>query len=118
MTKTQPGPIHADRLKSFADRIDRLEEEKKGIGGDIKDVYTEVKSAGYNTRRFARCWPSDGRRLTPNLRLTSRCTAPSWPSQGQLTGASPRRLECLKARSSGVSRMHRMGQRPRRELHT
>lgn len=38
------------KLKSYADRIDRLEEEKKAIGGDVKDVYTEVKAAGYNTK--------------------------------------------------------------------
>ena len=37
-----------NRVKSYADRIDALEEEKKGISGDIKDVFTEVKSAGYN----------------------------------------------------------------------
>lgn len=35
------------KLKSYADRIDRLEEEKKAIGGDVKDVYVEVKAAGY-----------------------------------------------------------------------
>lgn len=36
------------KLSSYADRIDRLEEEKKAIGGDVKDVYSEVKSAGFN----------------------------------------------------------------------
>lgn len=38
------------RLKSFADRLDNLEDERKAIGGDIKDIYTEVKSAGYNAK--------------------------------------------------------------------
>lgn len=38
------------RLKSFADRIDALEEERKGVVGDIKDVFVEVKSAGYNPK--------------------------------------------------------------------
>ena len=42
------------RLKSFADRLDRLEDEKQGIAGDIKDVYAEVKSAGYNPKALRR----------------------------------------------------------------
>lgn len=44
------GPISNERLKSYADRIDRLEEEKKAITGDVRDIYTEVKSAGYNPK--------------------------------------------------------------------
>ncbi len=39
-----------NRLHSFAARIDRLEDERKAIGGDIKEVYVEVKSAGYNVK--------------------------------------------------------------------
>lgn len=50
MIKAKPAANPNDRLKSFADRIDRLEEEKKAISGDVKDVYTEVKSAGYNAK--------------------------------------------------------------------
>ena len=36
-----------DRLKSFIERIERLEEEKKNILVDIKEVYSEAKSSGY-----------------------------------------------------------------------
>lgn len=39
-----------EKLKSYADRIDRLEEEKKGLTGDVRDIYTEVSSAGYNAK--------------------------------------------------------------------
>lgn len=39
-----------DRLRLLIERIERLEEEKKGIGDDIKDVYNEAKSAGYDTK--------------------------------------------------------------------
>jgi len=42
------GPISADRLKSFIERIEKLEEERKAIGGDIKDVYSEAKGVGYD----------------------------------------------------------------------
>ncbi len=37
------GGLTADHLRSFIERIKRLEEEKKGIAGDIKDVYAEAK---------------------------------------------------------------------------
>lgn len=42
------------RLTSFAERLDRLEDEKQGIASDIKDVYAEVKSAGYNPKALRR----------------------------------------------------------------
>ena len=37
-----------DRLRLLIERIERLEEEKKGIGDDIKDVYLEAKANGYD----------------------------------------------------------------------
>lgn len=46
--KTKAGPIHADRLKSFIERIEKLIEERKAIQGDIKDVYSEAKGVGYD----------------------------------------------------------------------
>ena len=39
-----------DRLRLLIERIERLEEEKKGIGDDIKDVYNEAKAAGYDAK--------------------------------------------------------------------
>lgn len=48
--KAQPAPVDAGDLKRFADRLDSLEEERVGIVGDIKDVFTEVKSKGYNAK--------------------------------------------------------------------
>jgi uncharacterized protein (UPF0335 family) len=44
------GGIAADRLKSFIERIERLEEEKAGIAGDIKEVYAEAKSTGFEVK--------------------------------------------------------------------
>ncbi len=38
------------RLKSFIERIERLEEEKKGIADDIKDVYAEAKGTGFDVK--------------------------------------------------------------------
>ncbi len=39
-----------DQLKAFVERIERLEEEKKTIADDIKDVYGEAKGNGFDTR--------------------------------------------------------------------
>ena len=39
-----------DRLRLLIERIERLSEEKKGIQEDIKDVYSEAKSAGYDAK--------------------------------------------------------------------
>ncbi|SEI69218.1 Uncharacterized conserved protein, UPF0335 family [Sphingobium sp. AP50] len=44
------GDIAADQLRLMIERIERLEEEKKGIGDDIKDVYLEGKATGYDTK--------------------------------------------------------------------
>jgi uncharacterized protein (UPF0335 family) len=39
-----------DRLRLLVERIERLEEEKKGIADDIRDVYAEVKAVGYDAK--------------------------------------------------------------------
>ncbi len=39
-----------EQLRLFIERIERLEEEKKGIGDDIRDVYNEAKSQGYDPK--------------------------------------------------------------------
>jgi uncharacterized protein (UPF0335 family) len=39
-----------DRLRLLIERIERLDEEKKGIQDDIKDVYSEAKAVGYDTK--------------------------------------------------------------------
>lgn len=44
------GNVAADQLRLLIERIERLEEEKKGIGDDIKDVYLEAKATGYDAK--------------------------------------------------------------------
>jgi uncharacterized protein (UPF0335 family) len=46
----QTGGIAADRLRSIIERIERLEEERKALGSDIKDIYAEAKSAGFDVK--------------------------------------------------------------------
>ncbi len=42
------GNVAADQLRQFIERVERLEEEKKGISEDINDVYLEAKANGYD----------------------------------------------------------------------
>jgi uncharacterized protein (UPF0335 family) len=44
------GNVAAEQLRLLIERIERLEEEKKGIGDDIKDVYLEAKATGFDTK--------------------------------------------------------------------
>ena len=44
------GGVAADRLRSLVERIERLEEERKALSSDIKDIYAEAKSAGYDVK--------------------------------------------------------------------
>jgi uncharacterized protein (UPF0335 family) len=49
-TDTKTGGVAADRLRSLVDRIERLEEERKALGNDIRDIYAEAKSAGFDVK--------------------------------------------------------------------
>lgn len=50
VSKEQLEAAADDRLRMLIERIERLEEEKKGIGDDIKDVYLEAKAVGYDPK--------------------------------------------------------------------
>lgn len=44
------GAVNDDQLRLFIERIERLEEEKKGIADDVRDTYSEAKSQGYDPK--------------------------------------------------------------------
>jgi len=48
--KAAPGGIAAERLRTIVERIERLEEERKALASDIRDIYAEAKSAGFDTK--------------------------------------------------------------------
>lgn len=48
--KVVNGNITADQLRSYIERIERLEEEKRVLADDIKDVFAEAKSNGFDTK--------------------------------------------------------------------
>ena len=49
-TSTRTVGTTADRLRSFIQRIERLEEDKKGIAEDIKEVFSEAKGEGFDVK--------------------------------------------------------------------
>ena len=50
MSENEVGGIDSTRLKSLLERIERLEEEKKGISSDIRDIYAEAKGVGFDVK--------------------------------------------------------------------
>lgn len=48
--KAEIGGIAVDRLRSLIERIEQLEEEKKAIQSDIRDIFAEAKSAGFDVK--------------------------------------------------------------------
>lgn len=48
--ETDVGSVAADELKQFIERIERLEEEKTSIQGDIKEVFAELKGRGFDAK--------------------------------------------------------------------
>jgi uncharacterized protein (UPF0335 family) len=64
-----------DRLRLLIERVERLEEEKKGIADDIRDVYAEAKAVGYDAKimrqivRLRKMPPDDRREMETILDL-------------------------------------------------
>ena len=50
MSKTKPTNVAMDRVKSYVDRLEKMEEERKAIGGDIRDIYLEAKGNGFDVK--------------------------------------------------------------------
>ena len=85
------GSIAADELRLLIERIERLEEEKKAIADDVRDVYGEAKARGYDpkTMRAVVRLQEDGNPLPPGSRGAARHL------QG---GAGPRLIEGVRRR--------------------
>jgi uncharacterized protein (UPF0335 family) len=72
----QPATTFAkDHLKAFVERVERLEEEKKAIADDIRDVYAEAKANGFDVKALRtivrlRKQDADERREEETLRET------------------------------------------------
>lgn len=47
---TDTGAVAAAELRQFIERIERLEEEKKALADDVRDVYAELKGRGYDAK--------------------------------------------------------------------
>ncbi|MHC8510410.1 MAG: DUF2312 domain-containing protein [Rhodospirillales bacterium] len=44
------GGVAGERLRSFVERIERLEEEKSALAGDVRDVFSEAKGTGFDVK--------------------------------------------------------------------
>lgn len=67
-----------ERLRLLIERVERLEEEKKGICDDIRDVYAEAKAVGYDTKVMKqivklRKMSADDRREMESITDTYKC---------------------------------------------
>lgn len=77
-----------ERLRLLVERIERLDEERKGIGDDIKDVYAEAKATGYDTKaikqviRLRKMNPDD--RKEQEAILQTYCASLGIDTQGSL----------------------------------
>ncbi|MCP5367118.1 MAG: DUF2312 domain-containing protein [Hyphomicrobiales bacterium] len=47
---TETGGVAGDRLRSFVERIERLEEEKAALAADIREIYSEAKGTGFDVK--------------------------------------------------------------------
>lgn len=52
--QVQTDSVAADQLKAFIERIERLEEEKAGLAGDVKEIFNEAKGNGFDTKVMRR----------------------------------------------------------------
>ena len=48
------GGVAGEHLRSYIDRIERLEEEKAGLAADIRDIYAEAKGNGFDAKTMRR----------------------------------------------------------------
>ena len=50
MQATKTGGVESTKLRSYIERIERLEEDKAGIASDVRDVFAEAKSNGFDVK--------------------------------------------------------------------
>ncbi|WP_428936668.1 GapR family DNA-binding domain-containing protein [Brucella sp. NF 2815] len=69
--------IAVGQLRAFIERIERLEEEKKTIGDDIKEVYAELKGSGFDSK-VVRTIIRLRKKKTMNVRKKKPCCSSIW----------------------------------------
>lgn len=55
MKNANHGAIDNAQLKSIVERIEKLNEDMASIAADVKEIYSEAKSAGYDTKAIKKC---------------------------------------------------------------
>ena len=86
--------VAAAQLRSIVERIERLEEEKKAIADDIKDVYLEAKANGYDVKTMRAIVRL--RKLESHVRQEAEALALMTRHAVGLPGADARRLQAAR----------------------
>jgi len=85
------GGIAGERLRSFIERIERLEEERRTLGADIKEVYAEAKGTGFDTKIMRQIIRIRGWTRTMSTSRRPSSTSTSAPSACSRGGIGKRR---------------------------
>ena len=100
-SKDGSASISAEQLRSFVDRIERLEQEKAGIADDIKDCYAEAKSLGYDVKILRKVIAL--RKRKPNERREEEELLGGLPAGPGRSGLTAGFSACPRRRSSRPS---------------
>ena len=74
--ETKAHRFAKDHLKAFVERVERLEEEKKALSDDIRDVYSEAKANGFDVKALRR-WFACASRTSTSARSRRRFWRPT-----------------------------------------
>lgn len=107
-----------DRLRLLIERIERLEEEKKGISEDIRDVYAEAKSVGYDVKimrqivRLRKMKPDDRREMEMVLDTYKAALGLDYSSTPLGSAAMRRAAAAFEESTKGVAVSMKVGDGP------
>lgn len=89
------GIVAADELRLLIERVERLEEEKRAIADDVKDVYAEAKARGYDPKTMRECVKL--RRMEAHVRQEREALLDTYKAALGLYGDTPLGQAALRA---------------------
>ena len=81
---TDVAGVAADHLRSYIERVERLEEEKKALSDDVKEIFAEAKGTGFDTKamrailKFRKMTKGRISRIRIHDRSLQKCTWNAW----------------------------------------
>jgi len=107
--------VAGERLKSFIERIEKLNEERADLGADIREVFSEAKGAGFDTKimrqviRLRKMEPAERAEMSEMLDIY--CQALGMLSDTPLGEAARQRFEADLAQRAGAEKAKRKGKK-------